>query len=563
VCLVVEAATPRVRCAIYTRKSTDEGLEQNFNSLHAQREACEAYAASQRHEGWEVLPGLYDDGGYSGGTLDRPALKQLLSEVSAGRVDVIIIYKIDRLTRSLSDFARIVDVLDRAQASFVSITQSFNTTSSMGRLTLNMLLSFAQFEREVGAERVRDKIAASKRKGMWMGGVCPLGYDVKDRALIVNEDEARSVRSIFDRYLKLGSVRALEAGLRSEGVVSKRRTSRAGRITGGLPFSRGALYVMLRNRTYIGQVSHGGKVFPGQQAAILNHDNFERAQCLLNANGVKKRGGPRDDSSPLLAGVIWDGEGRPMTPTHTKKGTKRYRYYKTRDPAGDLKDIVRVSAGELESLVLARLRAFLLDASSIHDALLGLSLDAGTLQQSLDRARAIANRLEITSDSIAADTNGAIVRVDVRVDTISVRVDLGELFLPGHPGAVVDLSVPSKIVRRTREVRLVIPSGQERQGRQDPGLIKLLVRAREVRNAFENSGQASLAELAKGLGYQPDYCGVLLKLGYLAPKVVQMILEGTHPASMTRQYLARMRALPIIWSDQILSLGAAEQVPFR
>ena len=257
----------RLRCAIYTRKSSEEGLEQEFNSLDAQREACEAYVRSQKHEGWQALPALYDDPGYSGGNMERPALKRLLADIAAKRIDVVVVYKVDRLTRSLADFAKIVEVFDASAVSFVSITQAFNTTTSMGRLTLNVLLSFAQFEREVTGERIRDKIAASKKKGLWMGGQPALGYDVKDRKLVVNEAEAETVRMIFRRYLDLGSVRELKAALDAEGMVSKHRTAADGSAYGGQSFSRGALYQMLQNRVYRGEIVHKGAAYPGEHPA--------------------------------------------------------------------------------------------------------------------------------------------------------------------------------------------------------------------------------------------------------------------------------------------------------
>ena len=255
-------ASKRRRCAIYTRKSTEEGLDQIFNSLDAQREACAAYILSQTHEGWEAIPELYDDGGYSGGSMDRPGLQQLLADAEAGKIDIIVVYKVDRLTRSLADFARIVDILDKKGASFVSVTQAFNTTTSMGRLTLNVLLSFAQFEREVTGERIRDKIAASKARGMWMGGVVPLGYEVRDRKLIIVPEEAERVRHIFARYLELGSVYALQAELVAQGIRTKARTLKDGRAFGNTNFSRGSMYQMLANRIYLGEITHRGKACP-------------------------------------------------------------------------------------------------------------------------------------------------------------------------------------------------------------------------------------------------------------------------------------------------------------
>src|SRR5215218_8869451 len=260
---------PKRRCAIYTRKSSEEGLEQNFNSLDAQREACEAYVASQKHEGWGVLSQMYDDGGFSGGTMERPALKRLLADVAAGKIDVVVVYKVDRLTRALSDFAQIVEIFDERNVSFVSVTQAFNTTTSMGRLTLNVLLSFAQFEREVTGERIRDKIAASKRKGMRMGGPVPLGYDVKDKKLVINTEEAERVRYIFGRYLELKSLTELLRDLRQRGIRTKTSHRADGSVRGGICFNKGGLAYLLKNRVYVGEISHKGKHFPGEHTSIL------------------------------------------------------------------------------------------------------------------------------------------------------------------------------------------------------------------------------------------------------------------------------------------------------
>ncbi len=320
-------STKKSRCAIYTRKSTDEGLEQAFNSLDAQREACAAFILSQKHEGWTVLPTLYDDGGYSGGTMERPALKRLLADIEAGQIDVIVVYKVDRLTRALSDFAKLVEVFDRRGVSFVSITQQFNTTTSMGRLTLNVLLSFAQFEREVIGERVRDKIAASKKKGMWMGGMPPLGYDVKDRKLVVNDDEARTVVDIYRRYLALKSVRALKDELAGAGVRSKRRVRPDGTVYGGQKLSRGALYLMLQNRIYRGEITHKGKSYPGEHPAIIEQPLWDEVQAVLAQNRIERATGARAKHPSLLAGLVFDETGERLTPTYAiKKGT-RYRYY--------------------------------------------------------------------------------------------------------------------------------------------------------------------------------------------------------------------------------------------
>src|SRR2546429_6932163 len=312
-----------VRCAIYTRKSSDEGLEQEFNSLDAQREACEAYIVSQRHAGWIALDDMYDDGGLSGGTLERPALKRLLEDIKAGKVQIVVVYKVDRLTRSLADFAKIVDVLDAHNASFVSVTQQFNTTTSMGRLTLNMLLSFAQFEREIAGERIRDKIAASKRKGMWMGGYPSLGYDVQNRKLVVNDGEARTVVHIFRRYLELKSVHALRDELASGGIRSKRRIRPDGTEYGGQKLSRGALYLMLQNRIYRGEITHKGNSYPGEHPAIIEQALWDAVQAVLAKNRVERVSGARATHPSLLGGFVFDATGGRLTPTYAiKKGTR-------------------------------------------------------------------------------------------------------------------------------------------------------------------------------------------------------------------------------------------------
>ncbi len=344
------------RCAIYTRKSSDDGLEQEFNSLDAQREACETYVTSQRHAGWLALSDMYDDGGLSGGTIERPALQRLLSDIKAGKVQIIVVYKVDRLTRSLADLAKIVDVLDAHNASFVSVTQQFNSTTSMGRLTLNMLLSFAQFEREIGGERIRDKIAASKAKGMWMGGNVPLGYNVRERKLVVNEAEASTVRMIFQRYAELGSVALLRAELERAGIVSRRREGAGREFSGGKRFSRGALYLMLQNRLYRGEVAHKDNIYPGQHEVIIDSELWQTVQDRLAAGRHERSIAVGAEAPSLLAGLIFDSDGTRLSPTHAVKKGKRYRYYvstalikgsRSEHPKG-----WRILAGDIEGLVL-------------------------------------------------------------------------------------------------------------------------------------------------------------------------------------------------------------------
>lgn len=353
----------QLRCAIYTRKSSEDGLEQAFNTLHAQREACAAYVASQKAEGWVLLPDLYDDGGLSGGTLERPAMQQLLADVDAGRVDQIVVYKIDRLTRSLADFANIVERLDRAGASFVSVTQSFNTATSMGRLTLNMLLSFAQFEREVTAERIRDKIAASKRKGLWMGGNVPFGYDADGRTLKINAAEATVIRRIYALYRAEGSILVVRERAAALGLRSRVRTAPDGRVSGGGPFGRAHLHHILTNPVYAGRIRHRAVSHDGQHPAIIPPDEWEAVQSLLKDGAARPRGrAPAAFASPL-AGRIFDETGDRLTPSHSRKNGHRLRYYISsrlvNDRRGRHPEAWRLPAPELEQGIVGRLRAWL------------------------------------------------------------------------------------------------------------------------------------------------------------------------------------------------------------
>ena len=347
-------ARRRIRCAIYTRKSSEEGLEQEFNSLDAQREACEAYIASQRHEGWLTMGEGYDDGGYSGGNLDRPGLQNLLEDIRAGLVDVIVVYKIDRLSRSLMDFARLVEVFDEHKVTFVSVTQSFNTTTSMGRLTLNVLLSFAQFEREVTGERIRDKIAASRAKGMWMGGFVPWGYDAVDRKLVVNEAEAAQVRFIFERFVELGSATRLTRELVRKGITNKR----------GRPIDKGFLYKLFRNRVYLGEAVHKGTSYPGEHQAIVDQVLWDKAHSILKISPRVRANNTRAQTPALLKGLIFTDTGVAMTPTHTRKGERLYRYYISMDALKNRGDegqgsTVRLNAGVIESAVVQKIRQLL------------------------------------------------------------------------------------------------------------------------------------------------------------------------------------------------------------
>src|SRR3989440_4906676 len=364
------ASIKPVRCAIYTRVSTEHGLDQEFNSLDAQHDAASAYIKSQAHAGWTLIRSRYDDGGYSGGSTDRPDLQKLLDDIRARKIDVIVVYKVDRLTRSLADFAKLVELFDSHEVSFVAVTQQFNTTTSMGRLTLNVLLSFAQFEREVTSERIRDKIAASKRKGLWVGGMAPLGYDTKDRRITVNEPQAETVRTIFRSYLKLGSLNLLMVDLRKRGIVTKVRTLKTGETVGGIPFTRGPLAHLLRNRFYIGDVPFKGEILKGEQPAIVDRDLFAAVQAKLSeqVNGHKAA---RMKSEALLIGRIFDDRGNRMSPSHARKGGVKYRYYLSsallQGMAGSAGSVRRVPAADIEALVARSVREHLKPVAPIDD----------------------------------------------------------------------------------------------------------------------------------------------------------------------------------------------------
>jgi DNA invertase Pin-like site-specific DNA recombinase len=551
------------RCAIYTRKSTEDGLEQEFNSLDAQREACAAYVLSQRHEGWTLVPDHYDDGGFSGGSMERPALKRLLADIEAGKVDTIIVYKVDRLTRSLADFAKIVDVLDAAGASFVSITQSFNTTTSMGRLTLNVLLSFAQFEREVTGERIRDKIAASKRKGLWMGGPVPLGYDVEDRKLVVNADEAETVRQIMQRYLEVDSVRELVAVLAREGRRTKVQARTSTGHRGGIPFARGSLFHLLKNRIYLGDIVHKGTAYPGEHDAIVSQDLWDRVQTKLTDNGPRLRRIANTRHASLLVGLVFDGLGRPMSPSHANKGSKRYRYYITHAEGGidGANPAWRVSAHDLERIVIGRLQAFLSDGAAVHAAI--SDVVPGTLQMEIAINAAADASVELcksASHGRSTVLNRFIKQVTLGTGEIELAIRLaclapeGSGTRSGEENTIL-LQAPIARVRRGHDVRLIIPSrAPEVPTTRDPQLVALIAEAHAARSMLMASPDTSIIQLAKDQGRCRTHVAKLIKLSYLAPDIVTMVLEGRQPPTLTRRKLMSTE-LPLRWADQSALLG--------
>jgi site-specific DNA recombinase len=532
--------TVRVRCAVYTRKSSEEGLEQSFNSLDAQREACEAYILSQRHEGWHVVPARYDDGGFSCGNMERPGLKKLLDDIAAKRVDTVVVYKVDRLTRSLADFAKIVEQFDKQGISFVSVTQQFNTTTSMGRLTLNVLLSFAQFEREVTGERIRDKIAASKRKGMWMGGVVPLGYDLEDRHLVVNPEEANRVKDIFQAYLAEGCVSKLQIYLEKKNIRSKKRLSKTGNASGDNAFSRGALYSMLQNRIYLGEIVHKEASFPGQHPAIIDRALWDRVQLQSKENIQGERGRPRATSTSLLIGLVYDEAGNLFTPSHATKKGRRYRYYVSRSlikgRAKDQTGPVRVPAEEIEELVVSQLSALLQSAPKILDLLQPHNLGMTEIQH----VAKIAQEYLISQEKVRNDLRSMVKRIIVRPQKIELQLSKAALikaFLPLLPGEetvgsepifedTITLEADAQLKKCGGDVRLLLADGDQNRPRPTPSLVRAVARANDWMDRILKGEIPNQRALARETGFDERYISRIIPLAFLAPDITEAILEG-------------------------------------
>lgn len=529
------------RCAIYTRKSSEEGLDQSFNSLDAQREACEAFILSQTCEGWEALPDHYDDGGFSGGNVERPGLQALLEDIEAGKIDNVVVYKIDRLTRSLADFARIIEIFEKHDCSFVSVTQSFNTTGSMGKLMLNVLLSFAQFEREVTGERIRDKIAASKAKGMWMGGIPPLGYDVPEegsRTLRINEAEAERVRHIFARYLELGSVHALQRDLEARSIRSKKHITARGRTIGGLSISRGALFHLLRNRIYLGQITHKGAVHEGEHEAIVAEDLFSQVQDRLNAQARRHRASPeRRSIKAPLTGKLYDASGEPMSPTTSRgKSGKSYRYYVSASlqqgarPA-DSTLVQRISAPEIERVVAEAISRWKPRLGDPFAVLRSACFSERGLQIGLDAKHASDVALRLTDDEAILDRTS---------ETITILL-------------------PIRFAARGNK-HLIIPSGT-RPPQPDPVLIGALRKAHAM---LRTERGRPVIDAAPASPYERS----ILRLAFLAPDIQRAILAGRQPPDLNLQAFKKID-IPLAWSQQRKVLGfgtsghpcSAKQIP--
>lgn len=563
-------ANPSLRCAIYTRKSTDEGLDQEFISLDAQRDACEALIQSQANEGWCCLPSRYDDGGISGGTMERPALKNLLSDIKAGRIDMVVIYKVDRLTRSLSDFAKMVEVFDEMGVSFVSVTQQFNTTSSMGRLTLNMLLSFAQFEREVTSERIRDKIAASRKKGMWTGGVPPLGYDLKDRKLCVNESEAAVVRFVFERYVALGSVLALKNELDQRGILSKRRNEKSGRSAGGMPLSRGVLYRLLSNRLYRGEIGYSGNLYPGQHQAIVDEPLWSLAQKILLANTVIRTHGTNAKQPSLLAGVIFDEDDGRIVPSHATKKGKRYRYYVSQSLISAKREGpgqgYRFPAGDLEEIVEAQLIQFLSDQSRTFKTFEASGVALSDCALLVEQTVRLASRWSTMTLTLRRGVLIAFVdRVVIGHESLQVSVDVLRLIafltrrgnqpmpqnFPDLRRVECTLTARTCLKRVGKEIKFLIEGlSEDFRSCSDRSLHRLLAQAYHFQSLMMRHNGRTIAELAAEAGVSSSYFSRVVKFSFLAPEIVRKILRDRHPLGLSAKRLSKVSCLPARWRDQ-------------
>ena len=544
-------AKPTVkRCAVYTRKSSEEGLEQDFNSLHAQREACEAYIKSQVGEGWKLVAAPYDDGGISGGTMERPGLQRLLADIGSGLVDVVVVYKVDRLTRSLADFAKMVEVFDARGISFVAVTQQFNTTTSMGRLTLNVLLSFAQFEREVTGERIRDKIAASKKKGMWMGGFVPLGYDVTERKLVINSVEAETVREIFRRYLALGNVRLLKVELDHRGIRSKARSAK-GRSFGACSFSRGALYKILSNAIYIGEIPHKDLRHTGQHEPIVDQALWAAVQSKLLAHKGRPPGTGNIETLKPLMGKLFDDSGRCLTPTSTHKRGRRHHYYVSpthRDGTNAEKDW-RLPAPEIERVVTAAAVAILKDKAQIAETIQTLDMDPRDTSTIIRAANEICLRLE-SEVSARTQLTTIVERVDLQGDGFELKLKLDSA------GQVLHLSkhVPMRMKRRGVEMRMVI-EGSTTTTYADPALVRAVSNAHRWFADIASGKARSISEIARREQIDKRQASRLLYLAFLSPRIVEAVLEGTKLLDFTATSASRVMELDPDWDQQHQAFG--------
>lgn len=561
----------RIRCAIYTRKSSEEGLEQSFNSLDAQREACEAYILSQRHEGWNTISTHYDDGGFSGGNIQRPALTRLMDDIRAGKVNTVVVYKVDRLTRSLADFAKIIEQFDAMQVSFVSVTQQFNTTSSMGRLTLNVLLSFAQFEREVTGERIRDKIAASKKKGMWMGGFVPLGYDLRDRGIFVNPKEAETVRAIFSSYLRFGCVMALKDYLDRTGIRSKARTGLTGTKTGGSSFSRGALYKILRNHIYVGEIEHKGAVYNGQHEAIIDREEWTRVQKLLDQNRQGKQRKTRATKVSLFTGILFNAAGNRYTPTHTNKSGRRYRYYTSQAvirKTAPSDQPARIPAHDLEAAVIERVLEFLKSPREVLRLMApeGKQAVNGKYSELLKRASENAiNWNKLSSEQREHFIKKILERVVVHQDEAEILIHKNILIqkLLGKESAqstamkeTHSLRCSFHHTRQGKTLRLIIGDTGDPLAINSLAILKAVAQARTWQRQLISGEAQGIKHLAKLNHLRVTTVRKILRFGFLSPASIEAFL--TRQATANLSFDSLVGKIPAAWKKQAALMSPSQ-----
>jgi DNA invertase Pin-like site-specific DNA recombinase len=550
-------------CAVYSRKSSEEGLDQSFNSLDAQREACEAFIQSQMHEGWVAIRTKYEDGGFSGGNMDRPALKRLMADIAEGKVNTVVVYKVDRLTRSLADFAKIIEQFDSKGVNFVSVTQQFSTTTSMGRLTLNVLLSFAQFEREVTGERIRDKIAASKAKGMWMGGRVPLGYDLRDRKLYINPEEAEQVREILRQYLRLRTVPSLTAYLNRTDIRTKIRSGSDGKKVGGQHYFRGGLYQLLRNHIYVGEIEHKGSIYPGEHEGIVDRKLWNQVQELLDNNRQGTRNRSRTASGSMLTGLLYSESGIRYIPTNTQKGGRRYHYYTSQavikgaqkdDPVG------RLPASVVEVAVAERILGFLESPTEILDAMKGLGAPDVNYDKILKFARQKASGWLHMSRSEQADLIRTMLhRVVAHEDSIELQLNVDSTVgaLQGRQSAVgpgsqslqtLSLRASFRHVAQAKALKLVIGNGPDQSSASREAIAKAIARARSWHELIVQGRVSGLPDICRQHGFTPRYVKNIFPLAFLSPELVECLLNG--PGGHPRTLESLVGKVPMRWDAQ-------------
>jgi DNA invertase Pin-like site-specific DNA recombinase len=562
--------TTSIRCAIYARKSSEEGLEQSFNSLDAQREACQSYIQSQRHEGWHALAARYDDGGFSGGNIERPALKRLMADIQDGKINTVVVYKVDRLTRSLADFAKLIEKFDAHKVSFVSVTQQFNTTTSMGRLTLNVLLSFAQFEREVTGERIRDKIAASKKRGMWMGGIVPLGYELRDRKLHIYPEEAKIVRAIYSNYLRLGCVLALKEFLDQNGIRSNPRLRFIVTNPAAASFSRGGLYLILRSHIYVGEIFHKGATYPAMHEAIIDRVQWNQVQALLRGNQQGKRRKTRVTKASLFTGILFDAAGNLYTPTHAKKGGRRYRYYTSQAVIHKTTETdvpARIPAHELEVAVCDRILVFLKSPKQVLGALApsGKRNRGGRYAELLNHASdKVSSWARSSSGSKESFIRAILQRVVIHRNEVEILIRTGTIShqlagkaapAPAAGDEVLRLSCPFRHTIRGKEVRLIVGNEKQPAAASTLAIVRAIARARAWRDEIIAGKASGIRDLARNNKLNHSYVKRIYPFASLSPVSIEAILSGTIAADLSLDSL--VRRIPLHWAKQRAVLAAA------